>query len=84
MSRRQDIWREYERAWLRKHASARRFERVKADTSADDDTDDDELDGNGNGEKHIVDMLADAATMTKISNLLSCRRDPNYVLVALE
>ena len=39
MSRRQDIWREYERAWLRKHASARRFERIfKADAPNDEIT----------------------------------------------
>jgi hypothetical protein len=38
MSRRQDIWREYERAWLRKHANARRFERIFKKGTASMDT----------------------------------------------
>jgi hypothetical protein len=61
MNRRPELWRAHERAWLRKHAIARRFERIfkaaddaEDETNADDDTDDD-----SNGERHLVDELAD-------------------------
>jgi hypothetical protein len=60
MTRRQaERWREHERAWLRKHAAARRYERIfKADE--EDETGTDETgDDNGNGERHLVDQLAD-------------------------
>ena len=60
MTRRQEIWREHERDWLRKHAVARRYERIfKADDDDDETNDDETGDDNGNGERHFVDQLAD-------------------------
>jgi hypothetical protein len=65
MSSRQERWREYERAWLRKHAMQRRLARIFKQGEEPDDHEDDELDAdNGNdngdnGERHLVDQLAD-------------------------
>jgi hypothetical protein len=56
MSRRQDIWRGYEQALLRKHRDLeRRYQKIfKADASDEDDDDDTD-----NGEQHLIDRLAD-------------------------
>jgi hypothetical protein len=44
------MWQEYERAWLRKHASARRFERIFKTDTPDDDADDERGD-NGDADQ---------------------------------
>jgi hypothetical protein len=60
MNRRQKLWRNYERDWLRKHAVARRFERVfKNDADEDETNADDDTNNDGGGARHLVDQLAD-------------------------
>jgi hypothetical protein len=58
---RHELWQQYDRAW-RRHANAKRYERIfKVDASDDDDIDD-RLDGDGNNgdsDQHVIDRLAD-------------------------
>jgi hypothetical protein len=52
---RAERWRRHERDWLRKLAVARRFERIfKADANDEDETNNDD-----DGDRHLVDQLAD-------------------------
>jgi hypothetical protein len=62
MTRRQEIWREHERAWLRKHAIARRYERIFKADAADDETNE-RTENMGNFPIHkVAETIAETGT----------------------